>query len=46
MTEYCEICGEELTPEEEEEGICASCKASKKNEFKEDDENYIDPGIA
>ena len=42
MAEYCEICGEELSPEEEEEGICASCKASRKNEFKEDDEDIIE----
>jgi uncharacterized OB-fold protein len=47
MTTYCENCGEELTPEEEDEGICRNCKASKKNESKEEnDEDYIDPGIA
>jgi hypothetical protein len=47
MTNYCEICGGELSPEEEDEGICTSCKASRKNEFKEDkEEDYVDPGIA
>ena len=47
MTTYCENCGEELTAEEEDEGICENCKAMKKNQFKnEEDENYIDPGIA
>jgi NMD protein affecting ribosome stability and mRNA decay len=23
---YCSVCGDELEPEEEEEGICESCK--------------------
>jgi len=47
MTTYCENCGEELTPEEEDEGICRNCKVSKKNESKEENgEDYIDPGIA
>lgn len=46
MTEYCEICGEELTPEEEQDGICENCKLSRKEENNyESDENYIDPGI-
>ena len=45
MTKYCEICGDELSPEEEDEGICQNCKASQKNEDYEKDENYIDPGI-
>ena len=46
MTEYCEICGEELDPDEEEEGICKNCKSSNnsKDEY-EKDEDYIDPGI-
>ncbi len=46
MTEYCEICGEELTSEEEDEGICEKCKIAKqsKEAYKEDKE-YIDPGI-
>ncbi len=29
MTEYCSICGDELDPEEEDEGICQSCKLSQ-----------------
>ncbi|MEM4258668.1 MAG: hypothetical protein QXL17_05895 [Candidatus Thermoplasmatota archaeon] len=29
MTEYCSICGDELAPEEEDEGICQSCKLSQ-----------------
>jgi len=46
MTTYCENCGEELSPEEEDEGICENCKMLKKSEFKdEEDEDYIDPGI-
>jgi|GEM_PF-966965 len=46
MTTYCEICGEELSPEEEDEGICENCKTSKKNQIKdEEDEDYVDPGI-
>jgi len=46
MTTYCENCGEELTPEEEDDGICENCKMSKKSQYKEeDDEDYIDPGI-
>ena len=46
MTEYCEICGEELDPEEEDEGICKNCKIAKesKEEYKED-KDYVDPGI-
>ena len=28
MTTYCEICGEELTSQEEGEGICEKCKKS------------------
>jgi len=46
MAEYCEICGEELDSEDEEDGICKKCK---KNQYEEEeyekDENYIDPGI-
>ena len=45
MTKFCESCGEELSPEEEDEGICQNCKASQKNGNYEKDENYIDPGI-
>ena len=44
MTEYCEVCGEELDPEEEFEGICKNCKKSQQREEK-DEEEYIDPGI-
>ena len=29
MTLYCSICGDELGPEEEDEGICASCKLAQ-----------------
>lgn len=38
MTEYCSICGEELGPEEELEGICESCKLNKSYDFAIDDE--------
>ena len=45
MTNYCEICGEELDPEEED-GICENCKTrQQKEETYEKDEDYIDPGI-
>ena len=44
MTEYCEICGEELDPEEELEGICKNCKKNHQNEEK-DEEEFVDPGI-
>ena len=44
MSEYCEVCGEELDPEEEFEGICRNCKKSQQSEEK-DEEEYIDPGI-
>ena len=46
MTAYCEICGEELDPEEEEEGICQNCKATKKQEYTSGEEDKYDPGIA
>ena len=46
MTRYCEICGKELEPEEEEDGICENCKISQSNgSTYEKDEDYIDPGI-
>ena len=45
MTEYCEICSEELDQQEEEDGICKKCKKAEKEEGYEVDENYIDPGI-
>ena len=44
MTNYCEICGRELDPEEEFEGICKNCKNSQLSEEK-DEEEYIDPGV-
>ena len=48
MAMYCEVCGEELDPEEESEGICDSCKISrsKQHEHDEETEEYHDPGIA
>ncbi len=46
MTEYCEICGNELKEGEVEEGICERCKrAGETNERYVPDANYIDPGI-
>ena len=46
MTKYCEICGEELSLEEEAEGICENCKISQNdNSNYEKDDDYIDPGI-
>ena len=47
MAEYCEICGEELDPSEEEDGICNKCKNVKEEEDDEyeKDDDYIDPGI-
>ena len=44
MTEYCEICGEELKESEEAEGICKKCKTQEEEEY-EVDEDYVDPGI-
>ncbi len=29
MTMYCSVCGDELEPEEEEDGMCESCKLSQ-----------------
>ncbi|UCH71772.1 MAG: hypothetical protein JSW62_05070 [Thermoplasmatales archaeon] len=46
MAEYCEICGEELDTDEEEEGICSKCKNTKEEDDEyEKDEDYIDPGV-
>ena len=46
MTEYCEICGDELTENEEEAGICEKCKASmEEDEEYEKDEDFIDPAV-
>jgi len=44
MTEYCDICGEKLDPDEEEYGICKACSNKQDEEYKID-EDYIDPGI-
>ncbi|MFH1101061.1 MAG: hypothetical protein V1726_03385 [Methanobacteriota archaeon] len=43
MTEYCSICGEELAPEEEVEGICESCKLAKSHKL--DDMEDIEPDM-
>jgi len=45
MTSYCEICGEELALEEEDEGICQNCKISKNEDIKEKEKDDYDPGI-
>jgi len=45
MTEFCEICGEELDLDEENEGICENCKKSQKEEKYKSDEDFVDPGI-
>ena len=46
MTEYCEICGKELNPDEEEDGICKNCKIAKESgEVYKEDKDYVDPGI-
>ena len=45
MTAYCEICGEELDPDDEN-GTCQKCKDAQKVEgFKENADDFIDPGI-
>jgi len=44
MTNFCEICGEELDPEEEFEAVCKNCKKTQQSEEKYEEE-YIDPGI-
>jgi DNA-directed RNA polymerase subunit M/transcription elongation factor TFIIS len=46
MTEYCENCGEELEPDEEEEGICKKCKNAEETEEEyQKDEDFIDPAV-
>ena len=45
MTSYCEICGEELTPEEEDEEICQNCKISKIQDHNDKEKDDYDPGI-
>jgi len=37
MTQYCSVCGGELAPEEEEEGICESCKLAQHGTFTTDE---------
>jgi len=37
MMTYCRICGEELAPEEEIEGICERCKLSRGHDLDLDD---------
>ncbi len=32
MTEYCSMCGEELSPEQENEGLCRNCLSILSNE--------------
>lgn len=41
MVMHCKICGDELNPKEEDEGICEICKESRQN----DEEDDYDPGI-
>jgi len=43
MTEYCIQCGEELAPEEEEEGMCQSCKLARNQKL--DDMEDIEPDM-
>ena len=46
MTEYCEICGEELDESEEYEGVCKKCSTRQSEEQQyERDDDFIDPGI-
>lgn len=44
MTVYCSVCGEELAPEEEAQGICESCKLSQGHEHVDDVED-IEPDM-
>jgi len=46
MSEYYEICGEELDLDDEEYGVCKKCKKTQEeDEEYEREEDYIDPGI-
>jgi hypothetical protein len=48
MAEYCENCGEELDPEDEDEdeGLCKNYKIAQQAEKEyEKVDDYIDPGI-
>ena len=37
MSMYCSICGDELEPEEEMEGICESCKLASSEQISADE---------
>jgi predicted amidophosphoribosyltransferase len=37
MSLYCSVCGDELEPEEEMEGICESCKLAASGEAHSDE---------
>ena len=45
MAHYCEICGEELEPDEEYEGICKKCKSTQDEDEYKSNEEFIDPGV-
>ena len=46
MTEYCELCDEELDPDEEKDGICKRCKKELNDEEEyKSDEDFIDPSV-
>ena len=46
MTMYCKICGDELDPEKEADGICEKCKNLQTDDLNyEKDDDYIDPGV-
>ena len=38
MSMYCSVCGDELEPEEEMEGICESCKLAASGHISSADE--------
>jgi len=37
MSIYCSVCGDELEPEEEMEGICESCKLATSEQISADE---------
>jgi len=45
MAGYCEICGDELDTDDEDEGICKNCKKGDIEEKYESDEDFIDPAV-
>ena len=45
MTNYCEICQEELDSDEEYDGICRKCKKDQSEEEYIIDEDFVDPGV-